>query len=246
MTGNAWQAKSCTTALAAWAQLRHAWALQAKQTTVVLCAEDRPRPVGFVEPNPAFFACMKKMAERTAELLKLTGTRNDPRFSTLAELRNLLHFLEANAASHEGMDRNDWKNVNEKDTLREIMRVPDKLSSEQAREFYPKAISKVKRDYRGCSAGEAEWIQMPFIWSAMAPGKTLAAIERGFGASAAYSGKGTRFVAVQLRSIHARRPELHTRLWSNDCSAHVPHRRPFRDSAGRCAADRGRVFQSRS
>ena len=68
MKTKAWAAKSCNTALSGWAQLRHTWALQAKQTvhykgfTMV--------PSGFVEPEPEFFSRMADLADTTRELLK--------------------------------------------------------------------------------------------------------------------------------------------------------------------------------
>jgi hypothetical protein len=55
----AWQAKSCQTALAGWAQLRHTWQLQAKENAMILGATNRP--AGFVEPVPEFYSRMASL-----------------------------------------------------------------------------------------------------------------------------------------------------------------------------------------
>ncbi len=67
MSTEAWQDKSCQTVLAGWAQMRHTWALQAKQTVEYLGLTRVPP--GFVEPEPEFFARMAALAERTEEAL---------------------------------------------------------------------------------------------------------------------------------------------------------------------------------
>ncbi len=59
----AWDVKTTNTALAGWAQLRHAWALQAKESEHwVGVAETVP---GFVEPDPKFFGRFAMLCERT-------------------------------------------------------------------------------------------------------------------------------------------------------------------------------------
>jgi len=70
MATDPWQAKSCGTALAGWAQLRHTWVLQAKLNVSTLGSVlIRPLPPGFVEPEPEFFARMARLAARTRKLL---------------------------------------------------------------------------------------------------------------------------------------------------------------------------------
>jgi hypothetical protein len=71
MNNAAWQAKSCNTVLAGWAQLRHTWALQAKQT--VYYEGLTMVPEGFVEPEPEFFSRMADLADTTGNLLKQAG-----------------------------------------------------------------------------------------------------------------------------------------------------------------------------
>jgi hypothetical protein len=147
MTSKPWQAKSCTTALAGWAQLRHTWMLQAKETIVWLCGEEENKPVGFVEPNPAFFEGMKKLAERTANVLARAGTHNDPRLYASAMLQNVLKFLEEKAASGQGID--ETKSVREMfmlQTLRPMVEVPSReMNPKQAKEFVTRAIPIVKQ-----------------------------------------------------------------------------------------------------
>lgn len=71
MRGDAWQIKSLNTFLGSWSQMRHTWVLQAKQSILWTCATSEP--VGFVEPEPDFFARMANLAEATKLLLQQHG-----------------------------------------------------------------------------------------------------------------------------------------------------------------------------
>ena len=71
MTNDAWKTKSCNTVLAGWAQLRHTWALQSKQTIEYFGLTRSPE--GFVEPNPDFFGRMAELAYKTRMILKSSG-----------------------------------------------------------------------------------------------------------------------------------------------------------------------------
>ncbi len=71
MSSVAWQRKSCNAVLAGWAQLRHTWALQAKQTASYTCGFELPP--GFVEPEPEFFARLANLAAQTTSVLKEHG-----------------------------------------------------------------------------------------------------------------------------------------------------------------------------
>lgn len=69
MKSRAWQAKSCQTMLAAWAQSRHVWALQAQpQFTVGAGFEEWP---AFVEPAPYFFVGLSALCRKAADLLRV-------------------------------------------------------------------------------------------------------------------------------------------------------------------------------
>lgn len=71
MAGEPWRIKSCNTALAGWAQLRHTWVLQAKPVAFYLgIAETEP---GFVEPDPEFFARLRRLIENSEKLLRTSG-----------------------------------------------------------------------------------------------------------------------------------------------------------------------------
>lgn len=71
MKNDAWQIKSCNTVLAGWVQMRHTFALQAKQD--VLYAGMTMVPEGFVEPDPEFFSRMADLVYRTKEIFKESG-----------------------------------------------------------------------------------------------------------------------------------------------------------------------------
>jgi hypothetical protein len=72
MSGESWKIKSCQTTLAGWSQLRHTWALQAKQNFQSIGLRERGYP-GFVEPEPEFFKRMTDLIEKTESLLKDSG-----------------------------------------------------------------------------------------------------------------------------------------------------------------------------
>ena len=71
MQSEAWATKSCNTALAGWAQLKHTWILQAKQCGAYggTCEP----PTGVVEPEPDFFSRMEQLAIHSQLLLERTG-----------------------------------------------------------------------------------------------------------------------------------------------------------------------------
>jgi len=100
MSGEPWQIKSCQTALAGWAQLRHTWALQAKQTVHYLGIT--LTPPGFVEPEPEFFARMAALVERTQQLLNRAGAlKPDPK-AIAAELRAAIYVLKKKDVAKKG------------------------------------------------------------------------------------------------------------------------------------------------
>lgn len=94
MSGEAWQIKSCQTALAGWAQLRHTLALQAKQEAHWLCAT--LLPPGVIEPVPEFFARMARLSERAGPLLREAGAFE-------ADLEGIAPNLRTGLAKHEDL-----------------------------------------------------------------------------------------------------------------------------------------------
>jgi hypothetical protein len=87
----AWQAKSCQTALAGWAQLRHTWVLQGKQNVHYLSRT--LTPAGFIEPYPEFYVRLGELARRTAELLEESDALG-PNLLDLAEKLRLVAAAE--------------------------------------------------------------------------------------------------------------------------------------------------------
>ncbi len=93
VTAEPWQAKSCGTALAGWAQLRHTWVLQAKLNVSAFSTGPRI-PAGFVEPEPEFFRRMADLAARTHPLLDAAGALDHSYFSLIDALRDLADLLD--------------------------------------------------------------------------------------------------------------------------------------------------------
>ncbi len=68
MSSEAWAAKSCQTALAGWAQMRHTFTLQAKQA--IYSAGIHELPPGFIEPNPLFLRRFTELVDHARKLLE--------------------------------------------------------------------------------------------------------------------------------------------------------------------------------
>ena len=73
----AWQDKQLWTALGAWAEQRHTWALQSKLTVVVVNGHDQSP--GYVSPYPQFFRSLGELARQTASLLAKSRSAPDPK-----------------------------------------------------------------------------------------------------------------------------------------------------------------------
>lgn len=95
MWSEAWKIKSCQTALAGWAQLRHTWSLQAKQS--VRAFGGPLLPPGFVEPEPEFFARMARLVEHTQRLFTEAGAFEVDLKAAVAAIRELVTTLESDA-----------------------------------------------------------------------------------------------------------------------------------------------------
>lgn len=102
MSSVAWQIKSCQTALAGWAQLRHAWALQAKQSVEYMGLTETPP--GFVEPVPEFFARMAALVEETETVLRQAGALATDWKEMAADIRGVADLLEKKAAGKKGRE----------------------------------------------------------------------------------------------------------------------------------------------
>ncbi len=146
MSRSPWKAKSCQTALAGWAQLRHTWSLQAKEVFAVKLGEEWEPPVGFVEPDPLFFARLEELAKRTGRLFDHAGAEINEDFYAIARLQNLLDVLEAKATSGEGLDDRSRTGERFADlALRDVMGMPSgTMDTKAAQEFLDRAIRKTK------------------------------------------------------------------------------------------------------
>lgn len=156
MSRSPWKAKSCQTALAGWAQLRHTWSLQAKEVFAVSLGEEWEPPVGFVEPDPVFFARLEELARRTGRLLSRAGAEVNEDYYAIARLQNLLDVLESKAASGEGLDDRSSTGQRFADlALYDVMGRPsDKIEGSAAKEFLDRAIAKTKELLAQIQRGE--------------------------------------------------------------------------------------------
>lgn len=88
MKTRAWQAKSCQTALSAWTQLRHVWALQSRpQYSIGAGIQEWP---AFIEPLPDFFSGLADLCQETLQVLR----RAEVSLSTKAAARHLRHLAD--------------------------------------------------------------------------------------------------------------------------------------------------------
>jgi hypothetical protein len=85
MKSRAWQAKSCQTALSAWAQARRIWTLQ-EQPHYAVGAGSTGWPA-FVEPDPWFFVGLAQLCTRAGDLLANMETTAERRKRLARDLR---------------------------------------------------------------------------------------------------------------------------------------------------------------
>jgi len=102
LKGEPWRAKSCQTALAGWAQLRHTWALQAKQSVTYL--GKTILPPGFVEPEPDFFGRMARLVERTRDRLDRAGALEMDLAQVARDIRRVAEILTSPEAKKQGRE----------------------------------------------------------------------------------------------------------------------------------------------
>jgi len=116
MSGEAWQIKSCQTVLSGWAQLRHTWTLQAKQTVSYFGGDITPP--GFVEPVPEFFARMARLVEGTETALKEAGALTADPKELAADLRAAVDLMERQRKIQK--DKNAATEPRKHETLQEM------------------------------------------------------------------------------------------------------------------------------
>jgi hypothetical protein len=107
MHGDAWKTKQVQTALAGWAQLRHTWQLQAKESMSLFGGP--PKTSGFVEPVPEFYSRLGALAAETRELM-IKYDALGPNLDKIAErLRAAIAALEKANISKRGAK--GWKSL---------------------------------------------------------------------------------------------------------------------------------------
>lgn len=106
MRSDAWSAKSCQTALAGWAQMRHTFTLQAKQTVVAFGVYEMPP--GFIEPNPRFLRRMAELVQSAEETLRGTDTLSNSNFAAATRLRAAADMLETLSEKVAAMKESDY------------------------------------------------------------------------------------------------------------------------------------------
>ncbi|MFC1586952.1 DUF3160 domain-containing protein [Planctomycetota bacterium] len=102
MSGQSWQAKNCQTVLSSWAQMRHTWILQAKQTAFYmgLCFP----PPGFVEPEPEFFSRMATLVNNTKDLLDNAGAMAIDTEAAIKNIKAVISLLKRIDVVNKGED----------------------------------------------------------------------------------------------------------------------------------------------
>jgi len=93
MKSDAWSAKSCQTATAGWAQMRHTFTLQAKETIVTTGI--RSMPPGFIEPNPAFLRQFTKLVQDTEGKLRVGGAFEESGVSSACRILDAADMVAA-------------------------------------------------------------------------------------------------------------------------------------------------------
>jgi hypothetical protein len=106
MKSRSWQAKSCQTVLAAWAQSRHVWALQA-QPHYSIGAGMREWPA-FVERAPDFFVSLAGLCRRAAWLLKVPESEELVNERISRKLRQMADGCASQAVSSEQHASEAW------------------------------------------------------------------------------------------------------------------------------------------
>ena len=112
-----WQVKSCQTFLSAWAQMRHAYVLHAKQSAYYLgLTEQEP---GFVEPVPAFYKALREVVIEAEQLLEAGGALRTDRVrdalaTDLRVVANKLDVIDPSTLD----DRYPWNVLDEADERR--------------------------------------------------------------------------------------------------------------------------------
>lgn len=145
MGKEAWQAKSCNTALGGWAQLRHTWSLQAKQSVHYLGLTRVPP--GFVEPEPQFFSRMADLAKKTSVVLAKVGAFEPDHLAVAGQLKRFQKII--------------GKITSEDDMRKVFSELPQEEMLELQLPFHIMAIGPVEAE-----RGSAEYFEQSAKWIA--------------------------------------------------------------------------------
>jgi hypothetical protein len=128
MSSPAWQIKSCQTALAGWAQLRHTWSLQAKESASY--GAEIESPAGFVEPVPEFFARMAQLAGSCERGFQEQGVLEYSPAVLAGKIRVLLAMAKANTPPKECSSRQGQDVGAAMDLVRVCTTRPEKIPAD--------------------------------------------------------------------------------------------------------------------
>ena len=116
MRSSAWELKSCNTALASWAQMRHTLAAVTQENALYLGMV--MVPPGFVEPNPEFFSRMASTERAFFEYFLNNGlTYDDSNLKEQMKLKNLIQLIEDSGLSKRSLSANELRLLREENQL---------------------------------------------------------------------------------------------------------------------------------
>ena len=156
LSGEPWKIKSCQTALAGWAQMRHTWALQAKQTVRYSGGKEGMLP-SFIEPDPEFFARMGALVKKTESILKKAGAFETDVESLAEDLRWLAKLIKEKGLATKGWEAVEKLSDSEEARIIELsgMRI-DWLSGDnnEVKEFFKKLMKDSLQEADEIEKGE--------------------------------------------------------------------------------------------
>lgn len=116
MQTQAWEDRALTAALVSWAQLRHDTILYAKQSYTMMAGgiPREPRVVGFVEPQPEFYARMHSlcsMMERGLGALNILAPKAERRLKRLNQMVERLKRISEEELQNKELSAEDYKYI---------------------------------------------------------------------------------------------------------------------------------------
>ena len=113
---SAWDLKSCNTALASWAQMRHTLAAVTQENAFYLGLV--MVPPGFVEPNPEFFRRLADTEKAFFEYFLDRGlTYDDSDLKEQMKVKELIQLIEDSGLNKESLSANELRHLSEENQL---------------------------------------------------------------------------------------------------------------------------------